>query len=1282
MGSETSKSAIVNNEDTEATISFKINGIPYSVNLVQFPADITLNTFIRDQAQLTATKFMCLEGGCGACVVAIRGRHPVTGELKTWAVNSCLTLLNTCNGLEVLTCEGIGNKRDGYHPIQKRLAQLNGTQCGFCTPGFVMNMYSLLESKSGEPTMDEIENSFGGNICRCTGYRPILDAMKSFACDSTISLSEECQDIEDIVTKQCPKSNQTCNGQCANASKTQLSLSYYDGCQWYWPKKLEELIDILSKIDSAVEYMLVAGNTAHGVYRRSQSLQHFIAINEIADLKKWQMTNDIVTLGANISLSEAMEIFKEVSKQTGFEYCQQLWEHFDLIANVPVRNSGTLAGNIAIKRMHHEFPSDIFITFNALNAQVKVTGPDGKVETMSLYNYVYVHKTPKTFVTSFELPAYPTERFIFKSYKIMPRAQNAHAYVNAAFLLELEPKTSQVINSRICFGGISPNFVHASAVEGILRGQCFHDKRVVEQIFSEMQTSVQPNENLTEASPDYRRKLACGLMLKFLLEAGPEDKVKPEFRSGGPLLKRELSSGIQIFATNEKFYPVTKAVKKIEGLIQCSGEATYMNDILTSKSTVYCAFVGATKVGCSIERIDASDALKVPGVIAFYSAKDIPGINSFVDPAFRYESEEIFCSDVVKYYDQPLGMVVALSSDIANHSSTKVKVLYSKSTNAIMPTLHDVLSNNRLERIHCLRPSPLKEIRLTATADITTRGIFEMGLQYHFTMEPHTCVAVPFERGLQVWSATHWMDHTQAAIAKMLGITAAEVQLKVRRLGGTFGCKITRGNAVACAASLAAFKLNRPARFVQTIESMMNCNGKRWGCRSDYEFHIKADGKIVGLRNTFYEDAGCTLNENPITLFASPPARNCYAFTADNYKLEGNAVLTDAASSAWCRAPASLEGIAMIENILDHIAFEANIDPADARMINIAEGNKMRELLPKFLSSTEYRQRRKEIDDFNSGSRWLKRGIGMAIMDFPLEYTGQYSATVSIYHIDGSVVISHGGIEMGQGLNTKVAQVAAYVLGVSMDLIKIESSDTINGANSAVTASSVGSESLCFAVRSACNKLNDRLKPVKDSFKSDATWLEVVGAAWSRSINLIVSDHYKSGDMTNYHIYGLALTEVQVDILTGNNVVKRVDILEDTGESLSPYVDIGQIEGAFVMGLGYWLTEQLIYNRQTGQLLTNRSWNYKPPGAKDIPIDFRVEMLKGSANTGGFMRSKATGEPPSCLAVSVIFALQHALQSARKDAGLKKEWLRLGAPTTPEQIVLSAGHEVSSFSLE
>ncbi|EDV93569.1 GH19389 [Drosophila grimshawi] len=1251
------------------TTTFTINGQPYTANLTNLPPDITLNTFIREHAQLTATKFMCQEGGCGVCICVLRDGQ------RSWAVNSCLTLLNSCSQLEIVTSEGLGNKSSGYHPIQKRLAQLNGSQCGYCSPGMVMNMHGLLESRGGQVTMAEVENAFGGNICRCTGYRPILDAMKSFAADSNIQLPAECvADIEDLnmrTRKQCPKTGERCAGNCVRAN-----LIYDDGSQWHWPKTLVELFEALEKVGEQEEFMLVAGNTAHGVYRRSPDTpRHFIDVRGVGELQEHSSDAQQLKLGANLSLSQAMDIVKDTSQQAGFEYLQQLWQHLDLIANVPVRNSGTLAGNIAIKKQHPEFPSDVHISFEALNVHVLASINAKEQQQMPLADYLS-SKDRKLVLKAFLLPAYPKEKYIYESYKIMPRAQNAHAYVNAAFLLELGAE-SQVKSARICFGGIRPDFVHATAIEELLLGRNPFDNAWLEQAFAKLSTLLQPDEVLPDASAAYRVSLAGGLLYKFLLKHAPAASVNDAFRSGGKLLERALSSGTQVYQTKKENYPVTQAVQKVESMIQCSGEATYMNDVLTTTNTLHCAFVGATKVGASIEQIDTTEALRQPGVIAFYSAKDVPGSNTFTDPTFGYEPEEIFCATRVRYYEQPVGLVVALSAERAQRAAKLVKITYSQSQllRPVLPSLSDVLDMSPLDSsliIQMAKPKPGK-FQCSAEPDVSVRGVFQMGLQYHFTMEPQTTVAVPFEDGLKIYSATQWMDQTQSVIAHMLQLKAKDVQLQVRRLGGGYGSKITRGNQVACAASLAAHKLNRPVRFIQSLESMMDANGKRWACRSDYQFHALNSGKIVGLQNDFYEDAGWNTNENPISGHSTSTAANCYDFNDANHKINGNAVLTDAPSSTWCRAPGSVEGIAMIENIVEHVAFVVERDPAEVRLLNIAKGNKMAELLPQFLKSREYRARRQEIENHNDNNRWTKRGLGLAIMDYPIFYFGQYAATVAIYHVDGTVVVTHGGIEMGQGMNTKVAQVAAFTLGIELSYIKIESSDTINGANSMVTGGAVGSESLCFAVRKACETLNKRLQPMK---KKGVGWEETVQAAFAASINLIASDHYKEGDMQNYHVDRAGRADRQQSDPACRST-------EDAGESLSPYIDIGQIEGAFVMCLGYWLSELLIYERQTGRLLTNRTWNYKPPGAKDIPIDFRVEMVQNpQASSAGFMRSKATGEPPCCLAVSVIFALQQALQSARKDAGLPREWVRLGAPTTPEILLLNAGHDIKSFRLK
>ncbi|CAD7078518.1 unnamed protein product [Hermetia illucens] len=427
------------------SIDFKINGKFYKVSLQNYPVDITLNTFIRQHAKLSGTKFMCLEGGCGACICVIKGRHPDTKEMKMWATNSCLTLLNTCDGWEVTTVEGIGNKKDGYHPIQTRLAHLNGTQCGYCSPGMVMNMYGLLESSGGKVYTDEIENSFGGNICRCTGYRPILDAMKSFGADSTY-----CSDIEDLK-KICYKTGDQCSKICSRPNK-KVHVIFDDNVEWVKAYSVDDILEVLDKIGSK-SYMLVAGNTAHGVYRRSRDIQVFIDVNHIPELHAHHIDKDELVLGGNLSLTETMDILRKASSKPAFEFCKKVWHHMDLIANVPVRNMGTLAGNLSIKHGRNEFPSDIFIFLEALDAKIVVMGTNSKLSKVSVMDYLQMDMQKKVIIKLI-LPARPVTEYIFNSYKIMPRAQNAHAYVNAGFLMQMSGDT--VKSARVCFGGINP----------------------------------------------------------------------------------------------------------------------------------------------------------------------------------------------------------------------------------------------------------------------------------------------------------------------------------------------------------------------------------------------------------------------------------------------------------------------------------------------------------------------------------------------------------------------------------------------------------------------------------------------------------------------------------------------------------------------------------------------------------------------------------------------------------------------------------------------------------
>lgn len=528
----------------------------------------------------------------------------------------------SCHGLDVITVEGIGSKKTGMHQVQKRLADFNGTQCGYCSPGMVMNMYSLLESRNGKVTMEEIENSFGGNICRCTGYRPILDAFKSLAANADESLLALCNDIEDLGgLRTCPKSGVACAEKCSAAASEKslvgkhLSLAFDTLHSWHKVFSIKDIFAVFGEI-AEKPYILVAGNTAHGVYRRSLGLKVFIDISHVEELKTYKLNTDSLEFGAGVTLTEAMDIFTKSAKENkNFEYLNELVKHIDLIANVPVRNNGTIAGNLMIKNAHREFPSDIFILLEAAGAVLTV---DVGSTSWSIFAEKTVQLSPKDFVsfdmnkkllTKVTLPSYDPLKFIFRSYKIMPRAQNAHAYVNSAFLIELNAQKTSVVSAKICFGGIHPTFVHAEKTQAALIGKDPFDNANVQLVLNTLKGELDPDWVLPDASPEYRKELALGLFYKFILNIAPDMKTAAKFKSGGHLLERGLSSGTQVFDTYEKNWPLTKNIPKIEADVQCTGEAKYVNDFPSLHREVYGAFATANKVHQKIASIDASLAL-------------------------------------------------------------------------------------------------------------------------------------------------------------------------------------------------------------------------------------------------------------------------------------------------------------------------------------------------------------------------------------------------------------------------------------------------------------------------------------------------------------------------------------------------------------------------------------------------------------------------------------------------------------------------------------------------
>lgn len=1256
-------------------INFTVNGERISLSGSEVNPSTSLNDYLRDHLGLVGTKAMCHEGGCGACVVSATITHPSSKEKQIISVNSCLVHILSCHEWDITTVEGLGDKKQGYNEVQTKLAAYNGTQCGYCTPGWVMSMYSLYEGSQKKVTKRQIERSFAGNLCRCTGYRPILDAFKSFAIDDdTKDVIEDLEDLDHFkCAKKCLDKNNIEDDWCIldNNCENLLSVDINKN-KWYKAYTVDDVFKVLQK-EGTDNYMLVAGNTGKGVYPIAQEPRVFIDISSISTLKNVFIDENLV-LGAGLSLNETMEIFQDQMKNDDFSYLKQFYDHLELVANVPVKNIGTIGGNLAMKNVHPFFASDVFLIFETVNATVTLEDINSQMLEVNLPTFLKTDLSDKI-ILNVKIPPLSNNHLI-RSYKIMERAQNTHAVVNGGFHFHVD-NNKNILSSNIVYGSITTNYIHSRTVEDALVGLPLFNEETLTTALVRLQGDVVPLEAPPEPSPFCRKAIALGLFYKAILSLSPS--VNPRYKSGGDVLTRPVSSGIQTFNTDKTLWPLNQAVPKLEALPQCSGEALYSCDAAPAPRDVHVAFVLSTICLGEIVDIDASEALKLPGVVAFFTAKDIPGKNSFTPQDLPWQSvdEEILASKKILYFGQPIGLIAAATRKLAIKAAYLVKVSYiTYNTKPVLSIEDALVAPDKDKRI-------LEEVNIKAkdkgNATHTFKGYYNIPGQYHFTMETQSCKVEHTPRGLHVQSATQWMDYTQEAISKSLNLSLNSVEISVNRLGGGYGGKASRSALTACACALVAHALGRGASLVLPLTHNMAAFGKRQAARFEYEVGVNDEGVIQHADIVFYSDNGITHNESGVQGIASVMG-NLYDIS--KWNIRGYDVLTDKASNTWCRAPSSTEGTAIVEHIMERISYITKKDPIDVRKVNIApKHDVLKDMIDTFKNESNYDERRAEIEKYNNENAWKKKGLKLTIMSFPVSYHGSFNVTISVYHVDGTILISHGGIEMGQGINTKTAQVCAYTLKVPLDMVKVKGSNNFVAPNNFASAGSVASESVAFATIRACKELLKRLEPLKEEL-NEPTWAEVVKSAHSKGINLQATAMMSTSDnLPTYDVYGVCTAEVLLDVLTGTHIVSRVDLVEDTGRSLSPNVDVGQIEGSFIMGLGLWTTEQLIYD-PSGRLLTNRTWSYRPPGACDIPVDFRVSFTRKPVNTIGVLRSKTTGEPALLLAVVVTFALHEAIFEARKEYGYNDtEWVHVDTPYCVDNIIKAISPNIKSYKL-
>ena len=736
-----------------------------------------------------------------------------------------------------------------------------------------------------------------------------------------------------------------------------------------------------------------------------------------------------------------------------------------------------------------------------------------------------------------------------------------------------------------------------------------------------------------------------------------------------------------------------------------TGRAEYTDDLNEPAGTLH-AYLGLSTVAHGrITSLDLDAVRMAPGVHLVLTADDVPGENDI--SATGLHDEPLLARDLVQFHGQPIFAVIAETRDHARRACQLAQVDYAE-----LPHATDVLAARDAGMGYVTKPLKLARGDMAALAAAPRRidGRLTVGGQEHFYLESQIAMAIPGEDDeIAIHVSTQHPSEVQHMVAHVLDVPSNAVVVNVRRMGGGFGGKESQMNVFACVAALAAKRLGRAVKLRPDRDDDMTITGKRHDFVIDYQVGFDDSGRIHAVGGDFYARCGYAADlSGPVTDRALFHADNAYYYPA--VELRSHPVKTNTCSNTAFRGFGGPQGVIMAERVIEEIAYALGRDPLEIRKLNLYENGQLTpyhqevedQILPRIFAeleaSSDYHARRQAVLDFNARGGVIRKGIALTPVKFGISFTATwYNQAGALIHIysDGSVHLNHGGTEMGQGLNTKVAQVVAEALGISIDRIRITKTTTEKVPNTSATAASSGTDLNGMAALDACQQLLARLTDfaarshgvAADQIAIGETtrigdaalpFAEFIRAAYLDRVQLSAAGFYKTpkihwnrdtgqGRPFYYFAYGAACAEVAVDTLTGEYVIERADVLHDVGRSLNPALDKGQVEGAFVQGAG-WLTSEELWWDDKGQLRTHAPSTYKIPLASDRPKVFNVALADWSANRENTIkRSKAVGEPPFMLGISVFEALNMAVASFNG----YRENPRLDAPATPERVLMA-----------
>mmetsp|Transcript_20479 Transcript_20479/g.31973 ORF Transcript_20479/g.31973 Transcript_20479/m.31973 type:complete len:1304 (-) Transcript_20479:80-3991(-) len=1299
------------------SIVFSVNGKRHELSEKEVDPRKTLAEFLRYDLSLTGTKVSCAEGGCGACTVTIE-----KADNSVHSVNACLFPVPNLDGVAVTTVEGLGGK-DGanLHPVQDRIAKFNGLQCGFCTPGMVSNTYSALKEHGDDLSPEQVESLFDGNLCRCTGYRPLLDAAKSLCSNN---------DIEDLLTggkAPCGAYNHEEHDpkfpdflkEYKPCEKTFETVSEDGATRWVRPSSLEEAMKVLEGAKGTEIVRPVFANTGAAIYKDT-ALSHssnglrevIVSLQGVKSLHAIEATNEGLRIGACATLRSFEKALRANNDKTNGVF-GRMASHIARIGNRHVRAAGSLVGNLTLCKKH-AFWSDAAVVCMAAEAKVQlVTGSALKRETVTLPEFFASNSftSPEQIVESVFIP-FPAAGAVWRSYKISMRPQNAHALANCAFKVVVEG--DKITNAQLVFGCLSdePNAaahaVLATKTADAIVGKSPSHPDTLKAAIGALKEEVQPRGH---EHVEYRAQLHSGFLFK-LFRALNGDKVAEEEEAA--FSTRPATKSSQKFTIMDPIQdaPVHEAIPKLSGPSLASGNAKFGDDFPTPYNCLFASLVQSTEARALIKSVDASEALKLKGVHSFVTAKDIKGKNNCSPMG---QDHPVFAEGKVQYYGQPIGMILASSTRLAFDAAKLVKVEYDTEGKKPVLTIEQSIAEGMVTPV--VATTKNKEgtevgEALEKSAKVTS-GVVYLGSQLHFYMEGMNTTVIPDEdESFVVQVGNQWPGANVGGVGMALGVAANKVRVIHRRSGGGFGGRLTHPIQFAAAAAVGAQASGRPVRIVADRDRDSLMCGGREECRVAYKVGYEETGKITALKVDCHQNSGWTVGLSWFCNGIVPASMNeCYNIPSFEYN--STLVLSNKGTRTAVRGPGEIPASYSMETILEKIAHELGKDVHEVRKLNLypKEGAEkfilpngsplvdytVPDMWDKLEKKTDFEARKAAVDEYNKTHKWTKRGLTTMPMRYGVNVFAKGSL-VNIYE-DGSIIIFHGCADIGQGCSVKIAQAVASVLNklapVDLSLIRFGDMDTFVIPNETFTGGSTGSEGAAAAAMKAAKTLRDNLTPVleklqqkkkdekKEGEEAQVTWKELCGAAnasFPFQTTLSAVGHFGlPEDGLAYQNFGVGYAEVELDVLTGQVRCTHSSILYDCGESLNPAIDIGQAEGAYIMGLGYCLRETCKYDPDNGKLLNVSTWEYKPSFAGDVPEKFDIEFLHNPNFKKGILSSKSSGEPPLVLSGSVLLAVRQCIREVRKDNG-NTDWFDLEVPATPDQVRKLCGVSADAFA--